>query len=57
LPIADIFRSWYQSTGGGLFIYRQPFTLTGIGALTSVQVNLTNSVGTSTTLTLSPELP
>ena len=59
MPVTDIFRTWYQgpsSPGGGLFLYRQPFTLTGIGSVTSVQVTLTNSAGTSSTLTASPEV-
>jgi hypothetical protein len=60
MSVADLFHAWYEtasSAGSGTFLYRQPFRLTGTGAapITSVAVTLTNSVGTSSTLTLTPE--
>ena len=58
MSVANIFQAWYQSpssAGSGIFLYHQPFVMTGLGSITSVDVTLTNSVGTSFALTLTPE--
>jgi hypothetical protein len=59
MSVADIFKTWYQnpqSSGSGIFKYVQPFTLTGdLASVTSVQVTLTNSAGTSPPATISME--
>jgi hypothetical protein len=59
MSVANIFQAWYQSptsTGSGIFLYHQPFVMSGLGSITSVDVTLTNSVGTSSTLNLTPEV-
>jgi hypothetical protein len=59
ISVAGIFRDWFQSataSGRGVFLYRQPFTITGSGSITAVDVTLTNSAGTSSILTLRPEV-
>jgi hypothetical protein len=59
MSVADIFQNWYQnpqSSGSGIFKYEQAFTITGdLANVTSVQVTLTNSVGTSSPVTISME--
>jgi hypothetical protein len=58
LSVFAIFQNWYQSSAGagtGVFLYRQPFSLAGLGSITSVDVSLTNSVGTSSVYTFTPE--
>ena len=58
MSVANIFQAWYQSSssaGSGIFLYHQPFVMSGLGSITSVDVTLTNSVGTSSVLTLTPE--
>lgn len=60
LEVSSLFASYYGSAlsvqNGGVFTYTQPFTVTGSGqgALTSVTVSLSNSVGTSSTVTATP---
>jgi hypothetical protein len=58
MAVTTIFQAWYSTTaaaGTGVFLYQQPFTMTGLGAITSVDITLTNSVGTSSPITLTPE--
>jgi hypothetical protein len=51
LQVDAIFSPWYQSSAsaqfGSNFTYTQPFTTANPGAVTSVTVTLTNTVGTS----------
>ena len=59
MSVANIFQAWYRSSssaGSGIFLYHQPFVMTGLGSITSVDVTLTNSVGTSSAITLTPEV-
>jgi hypothetical protein len=52
VPLDTAFTAWYAGTPsaqfGSQFLYTQPFTVQGdIGAIASVTVTLTNSVGSS----------
>jgi hypothetical protein len=52
VPLGTAFAAWYAGASsaqfGSQFLYTQPFTVQGdIGAIASVTVTLSNSVGTS----------
>jgi hypothetical protein len=56
LPVSALFGTYFQgstsSTAGGQFVFTQPFTVAGdITQIQSVGVSLTNSVGTSASVT------
>ena len=56
LDVSGMFNSWFNSTasnGSGTFHYAQPFTVTNPASITTIEVSLTNSVGTSSTVQLS----
>jgi hypothetical protein len=51
VDVTNVFAQWYQDPAsaafGSTFVYRQPFTITGPGSITSASVTLTNAQGTS----------
>jgi hypothetical protein len=51
VDVTNVFAQWYQSAAsaafGSAFVYRQPFTISGPGSITSASVTLTNAQGTS----------
>jgi len=52
--VSSLFSAWYSSSTstpfGSQFLYTQPFTVQGTGAIASVTVTLVNANGNSTTV-------
>ena len=57
IDVSNLFASWFNSTAsndGGTFHYAQPFSVSSPASISAIEVSLTNSVGTSTTVRVSP---